>query len=79
MNNNFIEKLSEENLQHGSVDPPLWDGFFVLVLKWSTFLSKKQTEIAWTQVGTQMWWDDSGDDENDQGEEWMEKTLYLTK
>ena len=58
--------------------------FDVLVLQWSVSLSqfamgKKQTKIAWTQVGVQILWDDSGDDENDQGEEWMENPLIYNK
>lgn len=83
MNNNFIETLGEEDLQHGFVNPPLWDGsFYVLVLQRScSSLSKcrKTHKKDGTQVGAQILLGDNGDDDNDHGEELMENPLIITK
>ena len=67
-----------------SIDPPPWDGYFwypcasAICFSLST-CNGKRNKIAWTQVGAQMWWDNSDDIENDWGEEWMENPLIYNK
>lgn len=66
MNNNLIKIPGEENLQHGSVDPPPWDGSFYTLCFSHMLLShnmQKTRKKVGTQVGVQMLWDD-----NDHGE-----------
>ena len=68
----------------GSIDPPLRDGsswcpFASMIYFSLSTCNGQKYKIAWTQVGTQMWWDNSGDNENDPGEEWMKNPLIYNK
>ena len=69
----------------GSIDPPLRDGSFwfphasTICFSLSTCSGQKTNKITWIEVGAQMWRDNSGDDENAHGEEWMENPLIYHK
>lgn len=81
-NKSLLIKIGEEDPQKGPQIPSMW---WVILCPWcfsnwlSLLMCEKPRTMCRTQMGAQVKRDNNGENDNDHGEEWMEKPPIYNK